>query len=232
MAPFRILLVRLKIIVDMLFISSNQVVDALSTASNVRPAVHHANLFMEAVSANNSTLLVLSHQQTNSFAGCTHEIIFFGFGKHCHVAREYLWDAADSGAYDEQVAASSFYQDGSKSLSQAGMQVYVTSNHDVANFFMTHRAQKGYSIVEDMAVKHLLEIDCFWTRTSNYETHVGMRSENARDRSNEQIGPFVVEKTRNNDDGDGIIRAKRLRGLRRRGRQSGAHRRLGGILWV
>ena len=61
MAPFSILLVRVEIIIGLLFISSDQVVDTLSTASNVRPAVHHANLLMEAISANNSTLLVLPH---------------------------------------------------------------------------------------------------------------------------------------------------------------------------
>ena len=146
------------------------------------------------------------------------------------MARENLWDSADSGAYDEQIAAGSLYQDGSESLSQAGMQVYVTSNHDVANFFMTYRAQKRYSIVEDMAVEHLFKVNCFGTGTSDYETHVGMRSEDARDGSNEEIGAFVVEKTRDDDDGDGIIGAEWLRGLRWRRWQSGAHRRLGGIL--
>lgn len=103
------------------------------------------------------------------------------------------------------------------------MQVYVTSNHDVANLFMAYGAQQGDSIVEDMAVEHLLEVDCFWTGTGDYETHVGMRSEDARNRSNEEIGAFVVEKTRDYDDGDGIIRAEWLRGLRRRRWQSGAH---------
>lgn len=110
------------------------------------------------------------------------------------------------------------------------MQVYVTSNHDVTNFFMTNRAQKGHSIVENMAVEHLFEVDCFWTGTGDYETHVGMRSEDARDRSNEEICAFVVEETRDDDDGDGIIRAEWLRGLRRRRRQSGARRRLGCVL--
>lgn len=101
MAPFGILLICVKIIVRLLFISSDQVVDTLSTTSNIRPAVHHTNLLVEAVSTNDSTLLVLSHQQTNSFASCTNKVIFFGLGKHCHVARENFWDAANSGAYDE-----------------------------------------------------------------------------------------------------------------------------------
>lgn len=228
--PFSILLVGVEVIVGLLFIPSDQVVDAFSTARDVRPAVHHADLLMETVPTNDSTFLVLSHQQANGFAGCTDKVVFFRFGKYGHVARENLGDAANSGAYDEQIAAGSLYQDGSKGLGQAGMQVYVTSNHDVAHFFVTYRTQKSDAVVKDMAVEHLFEIDGFWTGTSDYKTHVRMRSENAWDGSNEEIGAFVVEQTRDDNDGDSVIGTEWLGGLGRRRWQSRAHRRLGGIL--
>lgn len=162
---------------------------------------------MEAIPSNDSALLILAHQETHGFASRANKIVLFGLGKDGHVAWQDLRNTADSGADNEQVATGSFYQDGSKGFGQTGMQVYMTTDHDIANLFVAHGAEKSDSVMEDMTVKHLLEINSFWAGTCDYEAHIGMQGKNAWDGSDQQIGSFVVKETGDDDYGDGVIGA-------------------------
>lgn len=73
------------------------------------------------------------------------------------------------------------------------MQVDVAADHDVADVLVAHWAEHLHSVLQNVLLNHLLEINGFRTRACYDEARVGVALEDAWDGGDEKVGSFVVE---------------------------------------
>ena len=71
----------------------------------------------------------------------------------------------------------------------------MSSDHDVADVFMADGPEHLDTVLEDVRLNHLLEVDGFGTVTGNDEPCVGVVLYNSWDCRGEEICAFVVEET-------------------------------------
>jgi hypothetical protein len=84
----------------------------------------------------------------------------------------------------------------------------VAAGHDVSDVFVFDGTEHFDSVLEDVCLDHLFEVDRFRTRAGNNEACVWLLFEDARDGSCEEIGAFVVEEAGNDDDDDRVSRSE------------------------
>lgn len=91
---------------------------------------------------------------------------------------------------------------------------------------MADGSQHLDAILENATLKHLLEVDGLGSGAGDDEADGRIGREDAGDSGDEEVGAFVIEEARDDDDGNGVVRAEAA-GLAGRGCNCGGGRRVG-----
>lgn len=94
----------------------------------------------------------------------------------------------------------------------------MPAHHDVADFLVANAAEKEHAglsvrLVDELLrerVECLFEVDSFGAAAGDDEAEVFMASEQKGKGRDQEIGAFVIEESRDNDDGYGVCWADRL----------------------
>lgn len=186
--------------------AADAVVDALRAHGDVGPRVHLFDLVVEFVGAD----LAGAHGG-DGFARGGDDVVFFGLCEGGHVRGEDLGDAADLGAHDVEAARGRFDNDGAKGLCQGRVEVDVAAGHDVADVLVADGAEHLDAVLQHVGLDHLLQVNSLGARAGDDEAGVGVVLQDARDGGREEIGAFVVEEARYDDNGDDVVGAEEMR---------------------
>lgn len=114
-------------------------------------------------------------------------------------------DSAYTRADDIEAAGSSLHYNCPECLRQRRVKVDVTTNHYIANLFVSHSSPHLDPILKHVLFPHLDDVYHFGSVSGQDESHSRVRFAYPRDACHEQVGTLIVEEAAD-DDYDNTVR--------------------------